>query len=195
MGGHNRHTLRGAYPSNMNPRHVFRLLAATGIAAFAACAAPDITGIDRQQAEQDASLFSFGGGPKLVECPTGESFSNSGTIGAAGGLLSAGGVTIAIPANALLTEAVVSITVPASKYVEADITVQGSEHFEFELPVVVTMSYARCSRSNIDLMPLSAWYIDSDSKQLLEKQPSVDNKLLRTVTFTTGHLSGYAIAN
>lgn len=180
----------------MKARTVFQLLAATGIVAFVACATPDITGIDRQPAEQDASLFFFGGGgPKLIECPSSESFFNSGVIGAAGGLLSAGGVTIAIPANALLANATVSITVPASKYVEAEISVQGSEHFVFQLPVVVTMSYARCSRSNIDLMPLSAWYIDSNTKQLLEKQPSFDNKLLRTVTFTTGHLSGYAIAN
>ena len=178
----------------MKARIVLQLLAATGIVAFVACAAPDITGIDRQGHDQDA-LFSFGSGPKLIECPTTESFSNSGIIGVTGGSLSAGGVTIAIPANALLSDAVVSITVPASKYVEADITVQGSEHFVFQLPVVVTMSYARCSRSNIDLVPLSAWYIDSNTKQLLEKQPSFDNKLLRTVTFTTGHLSGYAIAN
>ena len=179
----------------MKARIVFQLLAATGIVAFVACAAPDITGIDRQPAEQDASLLFFGSGPKLIECPATESFSNSGIIGVAGGSLSAGGVTIAIPANALLSDAVVSITVPASKYVETDITVQGSEHFIFQLPVVVTMSYARCERSNIDLLPLSAWYIDSNTKQLLEQQPSVDNKLLRTVTFTTGHLSGYAIAN
>ena len=34
-----------------------------------------------------------------------------------------------------------------------------------------------------------------DTKELLELMPSIDNKLTRTVTFTTGHLSGYALAN
>ena len=87
------------------------------------------------------------------------------------------------------------MTVPASRYLEVDISVAGHEHFIFELPVVVTMSYARCNRSNIDFRPLSAWYIDSATKEPLEQMPSIDNKLLKTLTFTTGHLSGYAVAN
>lgn len=178
----------------MKARTIFHLLAATGIAAVFACAAPDPTAPDRRGADLDA-LRLLGGGSKLIECPSNETATNTGVIGIAGGVLSAGGVSIAIPANALLSDVVVSITVPASKYVEADISVQGSEHFDFQLPVIVTMSYARCSRSNIDLLPLSAWYIDSSTKQMLERQPSIDDKLLRAVTFTTDHLSGYAIAN
>jgi hypothetical protein len=39
------------------------------------------------------------------------------------------------------------------------------------------------------------WYIDSDTKAMLEPMGGVDNKLLKTITFTTGHLSGYAVAN
>jgi hypothetical protein len=178
----------------MKTRNIFRLLAATGVAAFVACTAPGITGTERGPLEQ-AKLLGFGGGSELIECPVGETATASAIIGIAGGIVSAGGTSIAIPANALLGDALVTVTVPASRFVEVDISVAGSEHFEFEVPVVVTMSYARCARGNIDLSPLAAWYIDSDTKQLLERMPSIDNKLLRTVTFTTPHLSGYAIAN
>lgn len=187
--------LRGAYPHNMKTRNFFRLLAATGAAVFVACAAPNITGTERSGEIEQSRLLGFGGGNDLIECPSGETATASATIGVAGGVVKAGGVSIAIPANALLGDAEVTVMVPASRFVEVDISVAGSEHFEFRLPVVVTMSYARCSRSNINLAPLSAWYIDSDTKALLEKMPSIDNKLLRTVTFTTLHLSGYAIAN
>lgn len=180
----------------MKKGNIFRLLAATGVAAFVACAAPDITG-PRQDASdiRQSSLLGFGNKTELIECQATEPATASALIGIAGGVVSAGGVTIAIPANALLGDQLVTVSVPASRFVEVDISVEGSEHFEFQLPVLVTMSYAHCARSNINLSPLSAWYIDSETKALLEKMPSFDNKLLRSVTFSTLHLSGYAIAN
>lgn len=104
-------------------------------------------------------------------------------------------MTVSIPAGALLNTVTVSLTVPASNHVEIDVSVAGTENFVFEQPIVVTVSYDRCSRSNIDLTPLSAWHFDQATGELLEQMPSVDNKLLRTVTFTTGHLSGYLLAN
>ena len=88
-----------------------------------------------------------------------------------------------------------TLTVPASNYVEIDVSVQGTEHFIFELPIVVTVSYARCNSTSLGFSPISAWYFDQETGDLLEEMPSLDNKLLRTVTFTTGHLSGYILAN
>lgn len=134
-------------------------------------------------------------GQSLIQCPTSQATSASSVITALGGVVSAGGTSIVIPEGALLEPATVTVTVPASTYMEVDISVSGSEHFIFEVPVVVTISYARCNRSDINFSPLTAWYIDSDSRDLLEEMPSVDDKLLRTVTFPTGHLSGYALAN
>lgn len=174
---------------------ILLLTLAASAAAVLSCASPDITApADRE----NANLFGLpigGGEPKLIECPSSESATASGLITTLGGTVSVAGAKILIPAGALLSDANVTVTVPASKYVEVDISVEGSEHFVFELPVIVTISYARCSRNNIDLSLLSAWYIDSETKALLEKMPSIDNKLLRTVTFTTDHLSGYAVAN
>lgn len=166
------------------------LLAAALAATFAACSA-DITGNTLSTSETSATVQLA----NLVECPTTETATASGLVTPLGGTVSVGGTSILIPAGALLSDAVVTVTVPASRYLEVDISVQSSEHFVFESPVTVTMSYARCTRANLALEPLSAWYIDSDTKAPLEKMPSVDDKLSRTVTFTTGHLSGYAIAN
>ena len=179
----------------MKARMFLSAISAAGAAILLACAAPDIAAPPLQTSGEQQTLLGGSSSPSLLECPGGESASASALVTTLGGTVTAGGVSIAIPAGALLQDANVTVTVPASKYVEADISVEGSEHFIFELPVVVTLSYARCTRSNIDLRPLSAWYIDSETKALLEKMPSLDNKLLRTVTFTTGHLSGYAIAN
>jgi hypothetical protein len=87
------------------------------------------------------------------------------------------------------------VTVPASNFMEIDVTVAGTEHFLFELPITVTVSYARCSSFLARLLPLTAWHWDPETRQFLERMPSIDNKLTRTVTFTTPHLSGYIIAN
>ncbi|HYC50705.1 MAG TPA: hypothetical protein VEB19_06315 [Gemmatimonadaceae bacterium] len=176
----------------MKARTFVRAISAAGIAILVACTAPEITGV---RGSDEAATRTLSGPANLIECPSSGSVSGSRLITPLGGLLSVGGVSISIPVGALLTNSLVTVTVPESRYLEVDISVEGHEHFIFELPVVVTMSYARCSRSNINLRPLSAWYIDSETKAPLENMGGLDNKLLRTVTFTTGHLSGYAIAN
>jgi hypothetical protein len=78
---------------------------------------------------------------------------------------------------------------------EVDISVEGAAHFTFQLPVTVTVSYARCDPSAIEGSTLTVWYIDSVTKALLAPMGGIDNAIARTVTFTTGHLSGYAVAN
>jgi hypothetical protein len=100
-----------------------------------------------------------------------------------------------VPAGAVLVPTLIQVTTPASRYMEVDISVPGVEHFVFELPVTVTIDYGRCSRSDLDKAQLTAWYIDSETKALLEAMGGVDDKVARTVTFTTPHLSGYALAN
>lgn len=169
-------------------RAPFVLLAAGSVALLAACAADSVVGT---KGATTASLV----GPALIQCPTNESASATAIVGPLGGLVNVGGTSIQIPAGALLSPTTVTVTIPASQFMEVDISVAGVEHFVFELPVVVTLSYARCARNNIDLSPLSVWYIDSETKALLESMGGIDDKLLRAITFTTGHLSGYAVAN
>ena len=169
------------------------LLAATLIAGgVASCTSDTVTA---PQAGARSSLLGFSNTPSLITCPAGDSQSATGIIGPLGGVLSAGNTSVVIPANAVLDPTTFTLTVPSSKYVEIEVTANGGEHYLFAQPVTVTIDYGRCSRSNIDLVPLSAWNIDPVTKALLEQEPSVDNKLARTVTFTTIHFSGYAVAD
>lgn len=140
------------------------------------------------------SLLS-NGAPSLLECPSNTTVQATGTIGLLGGVIQAGGTLVSIPAGALLAPTNIVLTIPASNYMEIDVSVPGVEHFVFDKDIVVTLDYSRCSRSNIDKAPLQVWHIDSQSKTMLEQMPSTDVKLTHTVIFTTGHLSGYALAN
>jgi len=173
------------------------IVLAAALGSFAACSASDVTGprnIESKAQRDSAALFGIFN-PRLVTCPGGESATSTSELGPLGGVLSAGGVSVSVPAGALLEPVTMTLSVPASQYVEVDVSVEGVDHFLFETPVTVTMSYARCTRWDVLLFPNAVFHIDSDSKQLLERMPTFDNKLTRTVTFTTGHLSGYALAN
>lgn len=144
-------------------------------------------------APEEASLASSSAA--LVECPISETRSTSATIDLLGGTVSLDGHSITLPAGAVLLPTQITLTVPASNYVEIDIRANDLESFEFQEPVSVVLSYDRCTRSNLDKETLSAWYIDTDTKALLEDMGGVDDKASRTVTFDSGHLSGFAIAN
>lgn len=134
-------------------------------------------------------------GSTLIECPVDHTDSTSAMIGLLGGALSLDGTTVSIPAGALLLPATISLKIPAGNYMEVDVSVPGMEHFTFQQPITVSIDYSRCTRSDIDKTPLTAWYIDETTKALLEDMLGTDDKSTRHVTFTTGHLSGYAIAD
>jgi len=175
----------------MRRRFLTSIVTTAATIIVAACAVSDITSVKPSSTDRS----EVGIGATLLECPSNASATTSGLLTPLGGVLSVGGATVVVPEGALLEPVNVTVTVPASQYVEVEVSVSGVDHYTFELPVAITISYDRCSRSNIDHAPLSAWYIDSDSKALLAPMGGIDNKLLRTVTFTTGHLSGYALAN
>lgn len=142
--------------------------------------------------ERQASLLFTSGG--LVECPTNVTRSASAIVSPLGGQVAIDGTSISIPAGAVLSPTPITVTLPASKYMEVEITAGESEHFLFLVPATVTIDYSRCTRSDIDKQPLSVWYIDRLTKGLLEVLGGTDDKAARTVTFGTGHLSSYAIA-
>ena len=144
--------------------------------------------------EPEASQLSAQSDPSLLVCPSNQTKVATGVIGALGGSVSVDGSRITLPPGAVLEPTTITLTVPASQYMEVDITANDAEHFDFLVPATVTISYARCTRSNINQAPLSVWYIDSVLKTLLQNMGGFDNKLLCTVTFTTDHLSGYSIA-
>jgi hypothetical protein len=132
----------------------------------------------------------------LVECPTDITETTTAVLfGGVLGEVTLGGHRITVPPEALPPGAwVVTLTAPASKYVEIEAYVFGLPASTFLQPVEVVIDYSRCSRSNIDRDPLRVWYIDSVTKEPLEDMGGVDDKVARTVTFFTNHFSGYAVA-
>lgn len=167
----------------------FRLLAL--VAALTACSEPTSPG-------PSATALTLLPEPRpgLVQCPTDVSLTASAFLGALGGEVSAGGHRIVVPPDALplLGLSLVTLTVPPSKYVEIEVSVNGLPHFQFAQPLTLVIDYSRCSRSNIDREPLRVWYIDPVTHAFLEDMGGVDDKVARTVTFTTDHFSGYAVA-
>ena len=87
------------------------------------------------------------------------------------------------------------MTVPASKYMEIDVSALGVAHLLFQTPATITLDYARCTNEQLGDEPLSVWYLDPLTHRPLEDMNGVDDRLAKRITFTTGHLSGYAIAN
>lgn len=134
-------------------------------------------------------------GATLLECPTAVTRSTSATIGLLGGVLELDGHRLVIPANALLLPTTFTLTVPASNYVEIDVRAGDADHFEFLEPIALTISYERCTRSNINDATLRVYHVDSESKAILEDLGGVDDKQLRAVTASTDHLSDYALGS
>jgi hypothetical protein len=178
-------------------RPIKRVLLAAAFAALAglgACGEQHPTAPTRTTTD-DASSLLFWSKPKLLQCGVAEPVTASAVIGVDGGTIDVGGASIVFPAGALSAPTSVTLTIPASPYVEVDIVTNGQNRFlDWRLRPIVTISYARCERSELLTRLLSAWYIDSDTKALLEWMPSLDNKLTSSVTFRASHFSGYAIA-
>lgn len=140
---------------------------------------PDTTGISQR---------------RLIECPTTQTSTNSGLIGVLGGTVAAAGTSISLPANAVLLGTLIRVTVPASTYMEVDVTADGLLSFVFQRPVTITIDYSRCPASVTAGKTLTVWHINTQTKVLIENMNGVNDPVQRKISFTTDHLSGYAIA-
>jgi hypothetical protein len=168
------------------------LLAILGFAALGSCGEPLTT-----EPDAPGGRGSLGGAsnPKLVECPTSQSLTASATALATDETtIAIGATTVVVPVGAVLEPTLIELTIPASRYVEIRLRANGAEHYEFALPIAVTIDYQRCTRNDVLSTPVDAAYIDVETKAILYKMGGVDSKLTRSVFFTTDHFSGYAIA-
>lgn len=141
--------------------------------------APDTTGISQRQ---------------LIQCPTNQTATNTGLIGVLGGTVAAAGSSISLPAGSVLAAVLLSVTVPASTYMEIDIKANGLVTFLFLKTVTVTIDYSRCPASVTAGKTLTVWHINTQTKALIENMNGVNDPVQRKITFVTDHLSGYAIA-
>ena len=163
--------------------------------AVVACAdsttAPNRHHTSPQQLAQSDSDSS----EQLLVCPTDTLRSARGTIGLSGGVIAAGGSSITIPAGAVVQPTAFEVEVPASRYMEVEIHAVGQEHYHFLAPVLITIDYSRCPSDAIppDVL-LVGVHIDTESKSILDIMGGVNDSLHKQLTFSTGHLSGYAVA-
>ena len=132
--------------------------------------------------------------PALAICPTNVTASAAETIGHDGGSVEVAGSRIAIPAGALREPTLIRFVVPAGLHMRVDITANDADHFSFERPVVLTISYARCRRPSVVTRRASVWYVHETTGELLEDLGGDDDPLAETVRTTIGHLSTYAVA-
>ncbi|HEX7118821.1 MAG TPA: hypothetical protein VF212_08540 [Longimicrobiales bacterium] len=159
------------------------------VVGLAACGEPSAF-----EVEEVGPSFSVARSGPLV-CPVGTTRSVSAVIGQRGGTVELDGHRVTLPFGAVHRPTTITLTVPASRYLEIDLRAAGQEHYEFLAPVTVTVSYARCERRDVDQELLSAWAIDPATKTLLEGMTSRDDKEHQSVTFSTLHFSTYAIAD
>ena len=138
--------------------------------------------------DQDPQNFT------LASCPTTISQTTQAIIGPLGGTLSLDGTTIGIPSGALTEPTLITLTIPASPYMEIDVRANDLLSFVFNKPIGIRLDYSRCTDPALDTQRLSVWHIDTQTKDLLENMGGTDNKASNTIDFSTGHLSNYAIA-
>jgi len=169
------------FRSNFLRRTVAAVLA-LGLVGAVSCEAPTIP------PDQNPENFT------LVSCPNTVARTTQAVIGPLGGTLSLAGTTIGIPSGALSVPTLITLTIPASPYMEIDVRANDLLSFVFNRPIGVRIDYSRCTDPVVNQARLSVWHIDAQSKALLENMGGTDNKTANTIDFTTGHLSNYAIA-
>ena len=134
------------------------------------------------------------GNYQLVACPNTVARTTQAVIGPLGGTLSLAGTVVGIPSGALTEPTLITLTIPASPYMEIDVRANNLLSFVFNKPIGVRLDYSRCTDAALATQKLSVWHIDALSKDLLENMGGTDNKSARYIDFSTGHLSNYAIA-
>lgn len=125
----------------------------------------------------------------LLACTPMPAESASATIGPAGGAIDVGPHTLTIPPGALADTVTITAVAPSDTV--------NRLHFEptglrFQRPATVTMSYANCGIAG-DVIPKRVAYV-SDSLQVLDLLPSLDDFANRRVTGQLQHFSQYAVA-
>jgi hypothetical protein len=166
--------------------------AAALVLVLAKCAEPPVAPAVAAPAFSVAAYTAQEGSP--LSCPERAAKSFSVTLDQRGAQFSKFGVEVVIPAGAIPGPQRFDVTIPRSRFVEADIHAVGYDHYRFAKPITVTFDYARCGQVVATAPALDVWYVDGASRQLLEAMPTSDDRSDKRITFQTTHLSGYQIA-
>jgi hypothetical protein len=155
-----------------------------------AIACGDHTPTAAPQPPQADLIGSLVGATGLLKCSSVPFAQDVETIGSGGGVLSAGGHTLVIPAGALSVPTKITMTVPTGLSVNA--VEFEPEGLQFARPASLTMSYANCNLLG-KLLPKRIAYTD-DNLNILTYLLSIDNLLAKRVTGQVNHFSDYVVA-
>jgi len=127
----------------------------------------------------------------LLKCSALPAASDTETIGASGGMLTAGPHTLVIPAGALQQPTKITMSIRTDR---GDVN---AVHFEpeglqFERSAVLTMSYANCDLLG-RLLPKRIAYT-TDALDIITYLVSFDNLFGKRVTGKLDHFSDYVVA-
>jgi len=170
-------------------RRLVPMLLLFGLALASGCGDRMPTG--PQPAAPSADLIgSLLGATGLLKCSNLPYASTTQTVGTAGGILSAGPHTLVIPPGALIRPTAITMTLRTG--LGANAVKFQPEGLRFQVPAVLTMSYANCSLLG-KLLPKRIAYT-TDNLQILYYLLSLDNLFSKYVTGKLSHFSSYAIA-
>ena len=180
----------------MTSRHLRHLLATVVLGLLgAACSTQDSLTAPAELAAPAGrvrrSLSAGGGDLNRLACPTAETHALTGVIGPAGGTLSVYGFRVDFPAGAVPVARLFTLRVLAGAYFTIDGSADGLGHYEFAVPVNVTVDLARCGAVPASI---GAWYLDPTTGELVENMGGKFDPQTNTLRFTTPHFSGYSVA-
>lgn len=143
----------------------------------------------------DLTTSSSTDSPQLLACAPPDSEQQvEGTIGPAGGSLAVGATRIDIPPGAVTTSTDFELEIPRTAAVRVEIHADGYSSFTFRQPAAITIDYSRCAGAVPAGALIEGVYIDSTSNQVLQRMGATVDSTAQTLSFWTGHLSGYAVA-
>jgi hypothetical protein len=131
---------------------------------------------------------------QVAICPTDQSYRTEGMIGPRGGTLRVAGHRLTIPAGVLTEETRFFMHAPAGREVKLELRAGSGPHYRFSAPVIVTISYDRCTRQHRSESGMTAWHVDDTGTRLLEPMGGKDDRKRKAVTFRTTHFSTYLVA-
>jgi hypothetical protein len=188
-----------ACPGKSMRARLFRSAAAALLLALlgTACSERDVATAPVQPATPAArssdllGLSGVLGGVTRLVCPTSQEADTTAVIGPGGGTLAAGGVRVQFPAGAVANNQAFSLRLLPGENVDVELDAVGYDHYTFAVPVAVTIDLHNCGTLPLGLR---AFYIDSETKALLEDMGGDLDILGGKLRFTTPHFSGYTVA-
>ena len=162
-----------------------------GVLLLLSCADRSPLGVDSGGARPEAGVLGFmlPLNVDLLTCTPLPYDSVTETIGPEGGTLAVGEHVLTVPPGAL--DSAVSITAVAPSDTVNHVHFQ-PEGLTFQQPASLTLSYANCNLLG-SLAPKRIAYT-TETFELLEFLPSLDDLLSQTVTASLHHFSEYAVA-